>query len=940
MGIYFEAGVGKATAGSSLEMGRSAAMEAISQLEEFKPVLALVFVCSELDMSAVNQGVTQILGDCPIIGTSTAGEIANGLVMKGVVVSVIGSPHLKVRVGMGGGVSKDYRKAVNKALHEAGASDYFSSQHPLHQMLHISASGMPGVSPVLLMVFSPGATKTQPSLSHEIQTSLRKLSSNRIPIFGGSSGDYFNFESNYQIVNDNVSEDAIALAFVESEILFGLGMAHGFSPTTKQALVTKASGHIINELDGRPAAEVCAQLLEMPIGELGEGATWFSRFPFGATDQYGNSILQVPERILDDGSIQFGPLMKKDQVITLMRGSRLQIVRAGVLAYEKAIRQGGLNKPALILMFSCALRTRLMGDNGQKEIDLVYKQAGIPVCGYHTFGEKGISDDGLPVYANQSVSMLVFSDELNPVASLIHKGKSIYKEFASRLESKQSQIRSISRINQIIQDGTAVSRLLTALTRELSGLFPWADGAFYLPTDMSQTFTLASASDFERFPERIKTDEKRSGYMLIELDSHGKRFGLLVLRGKDGTSAPEEEDRVLAEIIAKLTASGLHRIELDGRLDVKLQQLEILNQIGTELSKAVSTSSQSQGIVRHMRRILKLSFASLWLVDRTNHVLVKETMDEDPRIEIGKVEKENDERLARWQIEHQQPFFFTKAKEDQWPINLVPPFHFSFVSLPVMSKGQMQGILNLYSNQQYRWSLQHERIFENMEFLQSISTQIAIFIENRSLHKHATFYREMHHRVKNNLQNIASLLRMQLRRLDRVSAEQALSDSIARIMSIALVHETLSQGEIGMVDLGRLVGSISKLPESDSLERPVITLDVSGPPVLVPSREATSLAMVINELLQNAVQHGFRERGKGKLSIKVERLDGKVSVIIQDDGPGLPKSLDPVRDGNLGLTIVRTLVKDELKGQFEIDSSEGTRATVTFPYPQGYCQIE
>ena len=80
MGIYFEAGVGKATAGTSLEMGRSAAMEAISQLEKFKPALALVFVCSELDIGAVNQGVVQIIGDCPVIGTSTAGEIANGLV--------------------------------------------------------------------------------------------------------------------------------------------------------------------------------------------------------------------------------------------------------------------------------------------------------------------------------------------------------------------------------------------------------------------------------------------------------------------------------------------------------------------------------------------------------------------------------------------------------------------------------------------------------------------------------------------------------------------------------------------------------------------------------------------------------------------------------------------------------------------------------------------
>jgi len=940
MATYFESGVGKATAGTSLEMGRFAAKEALSQLEHFKPSLAFVFACSELDIPEVNRGVVQIIGDCPNIGTSTAGEIANGLVTKGVVVALIASPHLRARVGMGRGVIKNYRKAVENALLEAGASDYFSSQHPFHQMLHISASGMPGMSPVLLIVFSPGATKTQTSLSHEIQTLLRKLSSNRVSIFGGSSGDYLHFESNYQIVNDDVSEDSIALAFIEAEILFGLGMAHGFSPTTKRAMITRASGHIVHELDGHPAAKVCADLLKMSIEELGEGAIWFSRFPFGATDLYGNSILQVPERILDDGSIQFGPLMKKDQVITLMRGTQVEIAHAGVSAYEKAIRQGGLNNSALILMFSCALRPRLMGDNGEKEIDLVYKQAGVPVCGYYTFGEKGISDDGLPVYANQSVSMLVFSDELNPVASLIHKGKTIYQEFTSQLSRKVSQIKSISRINQIIEDGTDVSRLLNALTNELSALFPWSHGAFYLPTDKSQTFTLASASDFEQFPEQIKANEERSGYMLIRLDSHGKRFGLLVLRQKDGTSAPEEEDVVLAETIGKLTASGLHRIELDGRLDVKLQQLELLNQIGTELSKAISISSQSQSIVRHMRRILRLSFASLWLVDRTNHLLVKETMDEDPRIEIGRVEKENDERLARSQIEHQRPLFFNNETTDHWPIELVAPFVFNFVSLPILYKGQIRGILNLYSTQHYRWSVQHDPVFENMEFLESLSNQIAVFLENRSLHKHATFYREMHHRVKNNLQNIASLLRMQLRRVDRVSAEQALSDSISRIMSIALVHETLSQGEIGMVDVGRLIGSLSKLPESDSLERPVITLDVSGSPVLIPSREATSLAMVINELVQNSVQHGFRERGKGKLSIKVEKMDGEVSVIIQDDGPGLSKDFNPDGDGNLGLTIVRTLVKDELKGYFKIGCSKGTCATVTFPYPQGYYQIE
>jgi two-component sensor histidine kinase len=181
---------------------------------------------------------------------------------------------------------------------------------------------------------------------------------------------------------------------------------------------------------------------------------------------------------------------------------------------------------------------------------------------------------------------------------------------------------------------------------------------------------------------------------------------------------------------------------------------------------------------------------------------------------------------------------------------------------------------------------------------------------------------------------------MQLRRLDRVSAEQALSDSIARIMSIALVHDTLSQGEIGMVDLGRLVGSISKFSELEASNRPYITLDVSGSSIMIPSREATSLALVINELVQNAVKHGLKDTNSGKLLINIDQEDFQISVTVKDDGPGLPEKFDPRKDGNLGLTIVQTLVKDELKGHFEFDCTSGTCARISFPSPKGYCAIE
>lgn len=938
MATYFESGVGKAISGSPLEMGKDAVSQALSHIKQFDPSLAIAFISPELDIPEVNRGMIEVLGDCPLIGSSTGGEIANRSLKNSVVVALLASPHIKVKVGIGKKVGQDFQKAVQEALTDADIGDYFTSKSPEHQMLNIAGRGSPGASPVLLFVFSPGTTSNQFSLSHDIHTMLRKDSANRIPIFGGSSADYFKYGPNYQIVNNCVATDSVAVALLETELLFGVGMAHGFVPTTLRTLVTRASGHFVHEFDERPAAEVYAEMLDIPLSRIDEilptGPSPLNKNPFGSIDVYGNSLLHVPERILGDGSIQFPHLIGNNRIMTLMKADRLEMVESGVSAYEKAIKFGGLNKPSLVMMFSCALR--LMGQEDQEEIRLLREKANLPICGFYTYGEKGVLDDGLPVYNNQSVSLLVFSDELNPVASLIHQGRRVYREFASRLDRKVSQIKSISRINQVIQDGKEVGRLLSALTEELSSLFPWAYGAFYLPADESGTYALACAKDPERFSRKISPDNGEKEYVSINLDSHGRRFGIMLLQMKTESPSPEEEDMVLAETIGKLTASGLYGIELDGRLESKMQQLEILNQLGHELAKSISTSSQSQNIIRYIRKTFELPYVSLWLVDRTHQVLTKEAMDQDSEMKIGAIEKENDERLARWQIENQQPLFFTKGSGERCPIDLVLPFSLSFITIPITYKKQVRGVLNLYSQKHYKWSLQSEPIIENIDFLQSISTQMAIFIENRSLHKHATFFKEIHHRVKNNLQNVASLLRLQLRRLDRIPAEQALNDSISRILSIALVHETLSQGEIGMVDLGQLIGRISKFSESDSSINFATTLDFSGPQVFVPSRTATSLALVINELVQNAIQHGFQHGDGGKLSIKFEQVGRAVSITIEDDGPGLPRDFKLDRDSNLGLTIVRTLIRDELKGQFTVDGNHGTRVEITFPVPEAY----
>jgi two-component sensor histidine kinase len=937
MGQYLETGLAVAFEGNDLEMGRKAAAMARSQVRHFDPSLALVFMSPDLDPDAVNRGVLEILDGCPTIGTSTAGEICNGSVTNSVVVAIVASKHMRIRVGMGRRVCTDFREAVRQALGQAGVLDYFDSGHPFHRITSISAPGMLGVSSTLMIVFSPGATKSHPSLSHDIHTYLRKYSANRIPIFGGSSGDNLRFESNFQMVNDSVCSDSIALAFIESEVMFGLGLAHGFSPTTRGALVTRASDHIVYELDGRPAAEVCAEILGVSVDPPEQQVFAFSRFPFGSSDVYGNSILQVPERVLEDGAVQFAPLMNTDQVITLMSGTEGEIAQAGLSAYKKAVQQGRLIKPAIAFMLSCALRKRLMTDV-RKELEPIRNYTDIPLCGFYTYGEKGLSDDGLPVYCNQSVSMLVFSDELNPVAALVNKGTAAYEELLERIEKKEGQIKAIGRINQAIEDSLDVGQLLRRLTNELAQLPPWVEAATYLPASVAGTFLLSGASHESAFPRELTGEDFGQDFFPAWMERKGERVGLMLLKSRAQT-LPEEEDLSLVQTVARMTVSRLRRLELDGRLDLKIQHLAILNRLGKELSTAANCHSPSQHMLTYLKSVLNLRFCSLWLVDHRSQVLVKETFLSDPFQRRDAVIKENDERIAKWQVNAGRPLFFSPSVGGG-QIDLISPFPFSFVSIPVESAGKVRGVLNFYLGDEQEGPLKPDRAPETMDLLVSLSAQIAVFLENLSLQRHSTLYKEVHHRIKNNLHNIAGLMRMQIRRLDRESAEQvlaeqALKDSIARIVSIAKVHETLSQADIGMIDLGDLVTRVSAFALADGQCNSMVSIDVSSSHILAPSKEATSVALIVNELVQNAVKHGLSRVGRGSLSIRLTHYDGLVTLTVEDDGPGLPYGFDPERDSNLGLTIVSDLVKEELGGEFVIQGLAGTTATVCFPLPLG-----
>src|SRR4030081_98906 len=188
------------------------------------------------------------------------------------------------------------------------------------------------------------------------------------------------------------------------------------------------------------------------------------------------------------------------------------------------------------------------------------------------------------------------------------------------------------------------------------------------------------------------------------------------------------------------------------------------------------------------------------------------------------------------------------------------------------------------------------------------------------LSKDATI-REIHHRVKNNLQTVAALLRLQARRTSNAEGREALIESVRRVSSIALVHDALSMSVDEEVNLDQVIDRILPIMNDvASVDRP-IRINRVGELGVLDSDRATALIMVITELVQNAIEHAFdTTTQQGCVTIRAERSARWLDVVVHDDGRGLPDGFSLEKSDRLGLQIVRTLVAAELGGWLGMDA--------------------
>jgi two-component sensor histidine kinase/putative methionine-R-sulfoxide reductase with GAF domain len=363
-------------------------------------------------------------------------------------------------------------------------------------------------------------------------------------------------------------------------------------------------------------------------------------------------------------------------------------------------------------------------------------------------------------------------------------------------------------------------------------------------------------------------------------------------------------------------------------MQVKSTQLSAISMVSQKLTSDLYLEEILQLIVAMTAETFSFKICSIMLVDEERGELVIKATQSQSRAYTSKPNLSLNESLAGRAVQENRVVTILDVKQ-------APEYRFpdiaeqeglcSMICVPLRSRERIVGVLNCYTEQ--------PKVFSagEVDSLVTMANQAAIAIVNAKLMVRSAIIQEMHHRVKNSLQTVASLLRIQMHRTDEGTPPEMLRESINRISSIAAVHDLLSREELDEVSLRDVAGTILQHTGRGMLPpNREVALRVLGDDAPLPSSKATSIALILNELVHNAVEHGIVEGGGSLLEIHLRFDRPQVTVEVVNDGEGVPPGFDPKQSDRLGLQIVDSLAQNDLGGRFTLQSDDRTRATVTF----------
>ena len=501
--------------------------------------------------------------------------------------------------------------------------------------------------------------------------------------------------------------------------------------------------------------------------------------------------------------------------------------------------------------------------------------------------------------------------------------------FDKEQENQESMIlRAAKGLNQRaignirVQVGEGVTGASAKEGKPISVYDIWADARFrYIPT----------------------LDEDSSRSMLsvpVILFTREKLVGVINVQSRSYRSWTTEEIRFL-EMVAGEIAMAIENARLyqqtDERLRQKVQELTTLQAVSNMVAATLDLGKVLHLIVEQASELVKADMSSIYelkenspyLTIVANHGLSEDYV-KNMRVKLGEGPVGRSAELnrpvnvwdAHFELHEGESYYFNNQYR-------------SAMCVPLAGARGVLGVICLYTRQQRHFN------DEQLQIISAFADQAAIAIENARLYEEtrrglsvkSALLQEMHHRVRNNLQTVAALLSMQMRRTQNLEVSVPLAESVARIQSIAAIHDLLSREDIGITTVEAVAKEISDIASVSLVggdKRIRFRIDESHVPVA--SKEATLLAILIMELVSNAIFHGFEDRNEGEIRVSAFVDEGRTQIEVRDNGRGYPPDFNAeTSKTGLGVQIVKTLVTTDLQGKFRMENVNGwATATIIF----------
>ncbi len=379
-------GAGQSDAGDAYTAGQAAASRAIDGRQ---PKLLMVFCSDAYDLDALLRGVNGASGGSPLVGCSTAGEIAaDGPTNASVVVMALGGDGFSVATAAATGASSRLREA---------SAEVAACMAPLEDRAHKA-----------LLLLSDGLAGDQ----QEVVRGAYGVVGASIPLVGGCAGDDLKMEATFQLHGGDVLSDAVVGAAITSDAPMGIGVRHGWRKVGEPMLVTGSEANRVYTLDDQPALDVYLRRLDAPP-QVHDDPAAFTRFaithPLGISRRSGEEVRFVGEANFEDRSLGCIAEVPQGGLTWFMEGDANSVLDATSDACSEALAVLGDSPPLGIVAFDCIARRGVLGDDGIKlEIDRIAKHAdGAPVIGFYTYGEIARTR-GTSGFHNQTLVVLAF----------------------------------------------------------------------------------------------------------------------------------------------------------------------------------------------------------------------------------------------------------------------------------------------------------------------------------------------------------------------------------------------------------------------------------------------------------------------------------------------------------------------------------------------------